>query len=267
MENLFDKWEFQKTLLTPEEQNKLVLKAQKEDKQAIENLVEYNMRLIISIAKKYVKKNIDIEDLIQEGVIWLIMWIRKYSPSFWVKFSYYISFRIEATIIKFLKRNNIIKIGSNNVKIVYAIIDAINENDWKVDIESLSKKLSLSEDKISNFLSYIGVMNPISLDKYWTEEEKDTLMNVLQDTSISVEQIILEQNRKKLIEEAIKKLPKRKQYIITERFWLRGNSCTLQHIWDKLWVSRERIRQIEKECLKQLRKILLSKDVRKEDIL
>ena len=268
MNNILNKWHPKAEILSTEEQNELILKAQKWDIQARNKLIEYNIRLVISVAQKYAKWDADIQDLIQEWVIWFIKWMNRYSIKFWVKFSYYIRFWIEADIIRYLKQNNPIKIAYNNVSKIYAIIDFLERNDWKVDIEYLCKKFNIDENELNELLSSIGSANLLSLDENFSEDKKCSLTDILGDSSDSLEQIFMEEERKKIVQNIIKRLSEKEKRIIINRFWLNGKDwCTLQKIWNNLWVSRERVRQIEQKSLEKLKKVLISKDITAEDVL
>ena len=270
MSSKIEKWfpETKLKMLSGEEQNEIALKAKKWDVEARNKLIEHNMGLIVSIAKKYARWDIDIQDLIQEWVIWLMRWINKYSPKYWVKFSFYITYWVEAAIVKYLKKNNIIRFPFSSSSIIYKIISIISENNWKVDIKDLCKKLNLSEEKLNEFLLSIGCANLMSLDKFLIDEEKRTLLSIIEDTTVSVEYTLVEQDRKKIVKNIVEKLPDKRKYVILKRFWLNWeNNHTLQEIWNSLWVSRERIRQIEKVSLKELKKILINEGIKREDVL
>lgn len=224
---------------------------------AKKKLVQANLRLVVSIAKRYIGQGILFMDLVQEGSLGLIRAAEKYDYTRNFKFSTYATWWIKQTIIRAISNN------SRTIRIPVHMTDKIRkykkaysclsyEYGREPTEEELAKKLNLSVKKLLNIKRAI-IKEPISLDLQVTEDLN--IKDYIEDKSykspeIQTQKINLEENLGNLFNQ----LDYREQKILTHRFGIYGNDPkTLEKLGYIMGFSKERIRQIENLALKKLR--------------
>jgi RNA polymerase sigma factor (sigma-70 family) len=237
----------------------------KTDKAAFNRLVEQNYRLVIPIAKRFMKKGIDLMDLIEEGNLGLIKAVEKFDPTRNIAFSTYAVYWIEQYIRKAVE--NSVK----TIRIPSHIWDALNR--WlktKVILreklkreptnDEIAKKLKLNKDQVDDLMRASSVFNGgVSLEAAVVGEDsnlqvKDTISDDEDKSPESVTEII---RARADIGMALNDLPDREKEVVRMRFGLGGlEPMSLDSIGKVLNVSRERVRQLELHAFKKLKTIL-----------
>ncbi|BFI91053.1 RNA polymerase sigma factor RpoD [Enterobacterales bacterium endosymbiont of Anomoneura mori] len=221
-------------------------------------LIKSNLRLVISIAKKYSYKNMQFIDLIQEGNIGLIKAIEKFEYRRGYKFSTYATWWIRQTITRSIsEKARTIRIPTHMIEIINKINKIkkkiINKTGVKPTSKELSLHMSISENKIYNILKI--TKEPISLETPINDENETNLGDLIKDTSIETPlKNAIYKNLELTTNKLLSDLTPRESKVIRMRFGINMKSdYTLEEIGKKFNVTRERIRQIEAKALKKLR--------------
>ena len=250
-----------KRILTREEETTLGKKIQEGSKEeredSINKLVQANLRLVVSIAKKYIGQGVLFMDLVQEGSLGLIKAAEKFDYKKNFKFSTYATWWIKQTIIRAISNQ------SKTIRIPVHMLEKIRKYKKACSIAECNEELEFDDDTISK-LSGLNKKHidevrsalktePISLETYVTDDLciQDYVADTSYCTPESTTQRILKEND---VVNLICKLDKREQEIIKRRFGIDNNEPkTLEQIGNSLGFSKERIRQLETIALKKLR--------------
>ncbi|GHW02970.1 RNA polymerase sigma factor SigA [candidate division SR1 bacterium] len=245
------------SLLTPDEEKEVARKIKKGDEQAKKRLVEANLRLVISVAKRYFGGRLSFADLIQEGNIGLIKAIEKFDPDKDFKFSTYATRWIKQSITKAIADM------SKHVRIPVHLIDEIaNYNKTyqllfqKLGREPTSKeigeKLGFPLKKIKKLEEVI--FGNVSLDREVGDEGRDTLADLIEDINTMRPDQLAERNMlKKNLDDILGMLEEREAKIVKMRYGVDGPKYTLEQVGEEFEVTRERVRQIEQKVIQKLK--------------
>ena len=259
-----------KKMLTKTEEIELGRKIQEgnpqEKKQAKKELVQANLRLVVSIAKKYIGQGVLFMDLVQEGSLGLIKAAEKFDYKKNFKFSTYATWWIKQTIIRAISNH------SRTIRIPVHMLEKIRKykracslvsvsNNMESDEETISKLSGLDFKKINEVKSALK-KEPVSLDTYVTDDL--CIQDYVEDTSYSSPENNAQKSlQQKDIMQLLKTLDKREEEIIKKRFGIDNNEPkTLEQIGNSLGFSKERIRQLENLAIQKLRKVERVEDLK-----
>ncbi len=251
-------------LLSQEEEFELAVRYRKyNDIQAAQKLVTSNLRFVVKVALEYKSYGVKLLDLIQEGNIGLMMAVKKFNPYKGYRFISYAIWWIRAYIQNFIiKTWSLVKIGTTQAqkKLFYKIgkvkkaLESYHDNEKKYEL--IASDLDVDKDDIIEMEQRMSARD-LSLDTPFDEESELTHLELLQEPSPSQEERLLQEQEKKIrereIQKAMKRLNEKEIYVIKNRI-MSDEPLTLQEIGDRLKLSRERVRQIESEALKKLKK-------------
>ncbi len=251
-------------LLSPDEEKRLLIQIANGDKKAREKFLKANLRLVISVANKWVGRGIDFEDLIQEGNIGLMKALDKFDVNRGFKFSTYAVWWIRQAITRAIYNSSqIIKLP------VYLNSDIIKYRRAKAELSmrlqcepsnaKIAEELGISKEYAEKLYNY--QLDTISINSKVVDDEDTELENLIVNDNEPLEELMVDKMELEFLKEMFDILTKREAIVLNLRFGLKdGIIRTLEEVGTILNITRERVRQLEAKALRKLKRQLEEKE-------
>ena len=243
-------------MITPEEETELAVRIQAGDDAAFKRMVEANLRFVVSVAKQYQNRGLDLLDLVNEGNIGLMKAALKFDPTRGFKFVSYAVWWIRQQILQALsEQGRLIRLPLNQVgilnKIGRARMEFLQENEREPTDEELAELVDITPSKLSD--SILNDNRSLSLDFPMGEDQTESLIDILPDTSTpSADKELENESLRNDIEMVMAVLNEREREVLKLSFGIGCQAQSLEEIGENMDLTRERVRQLKMKAIHKL---------------
>ena len=246
--------------LTPQEERELAKRCAAGDEEAIRAMVSANLRLVVTVAREYAGRGVPLLDLIQEGSIGLLIAAKKFDYTLDFRFSTYATKWIRQGISRcILNHAGLIRVPEHTAERIRKLLTTRTalqqELEREPELEELAQRTGISIKKVKEYLSVIPEI--CSLDAPTGEGEDSSLQLLLEDLQTpQPQEELIRRELENTMDALLAQLPQRQQQLLRLRFGMEDDVCySLEAIGEKLGVSKERARQIERQAMDKLQQL------------
>ena len=246
-------------VLTPEEELALAQRCAQGDEEAIRQLVNSNLRLVVSVAREYAGRGVPLLDLIQEGSVGLLAAAKKFDYTRQFRFSTYATKWIRQGITRcILDHGGLIRVPGHTAERIRRVTKTrtvlTQQLGREPEVEELAQACELTAQRVEQLLSLVPQV--CSLDAPAGEEEGSLGLLLKDLTAPEPQQLLIREELKRILEQLLAQLTPRQQNILRLHFGLEDGDChSLEAISGREGVSKERVRQIEAQAMERLRQL------------
>lgn len=243
--------------ITPDEEAELAKRIRQGDKEAEKQLIEANLRFVISVAKRYQNKGVNLSDLIQEGNLALIQAAKLFDETRGFRFISYAVWWIRQAMIKAISdQSRVVRVPINQIVYNRKINKFIDEYSKCYDVPPNEKDIEENTGLDSRLIyDYLNINNkPISLEKPIVDEDGLCLLDIMPNDTEPIDKELDVKDLSKITKNLLDKLSDRNHDIICMYFGIGVDAKSLENIGNKFGLTSERVRQLIQEILKKLRK-------------
>lgn len=243
-------------MVSPEEETELAGRIKAGDEEAFRRLVEANLRFVVSVAKQYQNRGLDLTDLINEGNLGLMKAALKFDPTRGFKFISYAVWWIRQQILQALSyQGRLIRLPLNQVSVLNKIgrarMEFLQENEREPSDEELSELLDITTEKLGE--SMMSEAKSVSLDFPLGESQSESLIDILPNNdSPSADKELEKESLRNDILSVMGVLNERERRVLSLCFGLGCQAMTLEEIGENLDLTRERVRQLKMKAIRKL---------------
>lgn len=246
-------------LLTPQQERQLAMACAKGDEEAIRQMVNSNLRLVVSVAREYAGRGVPLMDLIQEGSIGLLAAAKKFDYTLEYRFSTYATKWIRQGISRCLQNHGLIRVPGHTAEQIHKILAAkhslMQAHSEEPTAEMIAQACAMSPERVEKLLKMIP--QTCSLDAPIGDEEEIAIGSLLEDVqSPQPEQQLVRDELNHTMHKLLSHLTQRHQQVLRLRFGMEDGVCySLDQTGVKLGISKERARQLERQAIRKLQKL------------
>jgi RNA polymerase primary sigma factor len=258
-------------LLTAEEERALLKKVSEGDERARRHMILANLRLVVSIAKRYSRSGVPLLDLIEEGNIGLIRAVEKYRAVRKCRFSTYAVWWIRQAVHRaVLNQGNLIRLPIHKAERLAKCQEIFDDLQTRLGrrphFDEVVKELPYTEKESTDALKLF--LQPTSFEYLITGNEESSFLDFIADNRNRPDHNVQIRNRNENIIRMLTSLPKREKEVISFRFgFYDGNPHTLEEVGKMMNLSRERVRQIQRQAMESLKQMASDNSITEEDLI